>query len=454
MIATLPLAPADAPAFPLRRGACPSVATPMATGDGLLVRLRPEAAGLSPADWVAIAALARRYGNGLLEVTARGKLQVRGLTVDTVGRFAAGLDAAGIAIRTGVAIEVPPLAGLDPTETADATPLAGQIAQMIAEREPALVLAPKLAIVVDGGGAINLSDLVADIRLDAVRRQEQVLWRVSIAGDASSSKPLAQLPEAEAAGYVLRLLETLAAKGPAARGRDLRRDDLSEDMAVEPPSGPIEQREPTAAVGRLSIGDKPVLGLRLPYGQIHADRLEMLMHALDGLGAQEVRLAPHRGLLVLGLPGDTTDTALRLAAANGFWIDPANPGNAISACAGSAGCAAARLDTHALADALIAAAPSLFDGSLALHISGCAKGCAHPAAAPVTLVGSDDGAGLVIDGRAGDEPEAKIATDGPHAAFARLDALARRERHEGETALSLLSRLGRDRLAAAFQGRT
>ena len=103
---------------------------------------------------------------------------------------------------------------------------------------------------------------------------------------------------------------------------------------------------------------------------------------------------------------------------------------------------------------LLAAAPSLFDGSLALHVSGCAKGCAHPAAAPVTLVGSDDGAGLVIDGRAGDEPEAKIATDGPHDAFARLDALARRERHEGETALSLLSRLGRDRLAAAFQGRT
>lgn len=454
MTATLLTAPVDAPAFPLRRGACPSVATPMATGDGLLIRLRPQAAGLSPTEWVSIAALARRYGNGLLEVTARGNLQVRGLTADTVAPFAAGLDAAGVAIRSGVAIEVPPLAGLDPTEIADATPLAGQIARMIADREPALALAPKLAIIIDGGGVFDLSDLVADIRLDAVRHQDRVLWLISIAGDASTSRPVARLPEAEAAGYVLHLLDILAAKGLAARGRDLRGADLPKDLTREPLSGPIARREPTAPVGPLSIGGKPVLGLRLPYGQIHADRLETLMQALDDLGARDVRLAPHRSLLVLGLSGDNLDAALHLAGANGFWIDPANPGNAVSACAGSAGCAAARLDTHAVADALIAAAPSLFDGSLALHVSGCAKGCAHPAAASVTLVGSDDGAGLVIDGRAVDAPETKIDTDGLHAAFARLDALARRERDEGETALSLLTRLGRDRLAAAFQGRT
>lgn len=454
MTATLLAAPADAPVFPLRRGACPSVATPMATGDGLLVRLRPQAAGLSPADWIAIAALARRYGNGLLEVTARGNLQVRGLAADTVAPFAAGLDAAGIAIRTGVAIEVPPLAGLDPTEIADATPLAGQIARMIADREPALALAPKLAIVIDGGGVLDLSDLVADIRLDAVSHQDRVLWLISIAGDASSSRPVARLPEAEAAAYVRRLLEALAAKGPAARGRDLRRDGLPKGLASQPLSGSIARRKPTAPVGPLLIGSETVLGLRLPYGQIHADRLETLMQALDGLGAQEVRLAPHRSLLVLGLPANKVNVALHTAEANGFWIDPANPGNAVSACAGSAGCAAARLDTHAVADALIASAPSLFDGSLALHVSGCAKGCAHPAAASLTLVGSDDGAGLVIDGRAGDEPATRIDTDGLHAAFARLDALARREKHMGETAQSLLTRLGRDRLAAAFQGRT
>ena len=33
---------------PLRRGLCPTLAEPMQTGDGLLVRLNPVASGLSP----------------------------------------------------------------------------------------------------------------------------------------------------------------------------------------------------------------------------------------------------------------------------------------------------------------------------------------------------------------------------------------------------------------------
>ena len=46
-----------------------------------------------------------------------------------------------------------------------------------------------------------------------------------------------------------------------------------------------------------------------------------------------------------------------------------------------------------------------------LHVSGCGKGCAHPGSANVTLVGRPDGYGLVIDGRAGDTPQAILRAD-------------------------------------------
>jgi precorrin-3B synthase len=39
-----------------------------------------------------------------------------------------------------------------------------------------------------------------------------------------------------------------------------------------------------------------------------------------------------------------------------------------------------------------------------LHLSGCAKGCAHPGAAPAVLVGGPDGYAVIRDGRAGDRP--------------------------------------------------
>jgi precorrin-3B synthase len=52
----------------------------------------------------------------------------------------------------------------------------------------------------------------------------------------------------------------------------------------------------------------------------------------------------------------------------------------------------------------IARHASLSGDGIALHISGCAKGCAHPKSAPVTIVGTERGCGVVRDGSARDRP--------------------------------------------------
>jgi precorrin-3B synthase len=39
-----------------------------------------------------------------------------------------------------------------------------------------------------------------------------------------------------------------------------------------------------------------------------------------------------------------------------------------------------------------------------LHVSGCAKGCATPAATAVTITATAKGYDLILDGRAGDSP--------------------------------------------------
>ena len=45
-----------------------------------------------------------------------------------------------------------------------------------------------------------------------------------------------------------------------------------------------------------------------------------------------------------------------------------------------------------------------------IHISGCAKGCAHGRAAALTIVGSADGCALIADGSVRDSPFATVAT--------------------------------------------
>ncbi|WP_313956071.1 hypothetical protein [Mesorhizobium amorphae] len=107
-----------------RRGACPALSTPMQTGDGLLVRLNPVAGGLSPKALIGLAESATRHGNGIMEVTARGSIQIRGLTTAGAGQLATEVNALGIAVRTGVPVETGPLAGLDMHEIADPRPLA------------------------------------------------------------------------------------------------------------------------------------------------------------------------------------------------------------------------------------------------------------------------------------------------------------------------------------------
>jgi precorrin-3B synthase len=69
----------------------------------------------------------------------------------------------------------------------------------------------------------------------------------------------------------------------------------------------------------------------------------------------------------------------------------------------------------------------LTGASLTIHVSGCAKGCAHPGPATLTAVGTPGGCTLVANGSARDSPFAVIATDELAAAIARY---ARETTHE------------------------
>ncbi|TIR85035.1 MAG: precorrin-3B synthase, partial [Mesorhizobium sp.] len=178
-----------------RRGACPALSAPMQTGDGLLVRLNPVPGGLAPKSLIGLCESALRHGNGIMEVTARGSLQIRGLTADSAWLLAAEVDALGIAVRTGVPVETGPLAGIDPQEIADSRPVADRIRLAIEEAGLTPRLGPKVSVVVDGGGQLAVDALTADVRLKAVRTVAGVQWSVSVAGDSRSAKSLATVDE-------------------------------------------------------------------------------------------------------------------------------------------------------------------------------------------------------------------------------------------------------------------
>src|SRR5271163_4785854 len=81
---------------PRTRGWCPSARRPMPTGDGLLVRLHLRGHAVAPGLARGLAQAARRFGNGLIDLTSRGNLQLRGISEATHGPLLAHLSDLGL----------------------------------------------------------------------------------------------------------------------------------------------------------------------------------------------------------------------------------------------------------------------------------------------------------------------------------------------------------------------
>src|SRR5215218_9611104 len=140
-----------------RRGWCPGVRRPMATGDGLLVRLSPFGGRLTADQARLIAEAAREHGNGHLDITARGNLQLRGVSDGTYPDLFAFFEREGLAEPEGEGPNrltvLSPLAGLDPRDRIDAFALAQAIESTAAAQDG---LPAKFFIAVDGGGSLPL----------------------------------------------------------------------------------------------------------------------------------------------------------------------------------------------------------------------------------------------------------------------------------------------------------
>jgi len=388
----------------------------MPTGDGLLVRLRPTAP--VPLDaFVGFCEAARRHGNGTIEVSARGSLQVRGLTPRSAPPFASALAELGIATQEGV----PVIAGFDLVSQVNTAHLAGELRRAITNARRAL--SPKISIVVDGGGPLHLDALSADIRLRAADPAQGPRFRsprfysprfyLGLGGDGASATWLGSVAQEDVIGAVLGIFAIIGAHGPTARAAAVLRAEgveafRSVSAALIEPSPAPPPRMPAEMIGVHSAYDGTVaVGIGLAFGHTHADALAEVIRAAAGHGAQAVRPAPDRALLLIGV---SASDALSLTAAVrqlGFVVHAGDPRRRIAACPGAPACASGLIPARALASAL---APILepalrpVRNGVVVHISGCPKGCAHPMPAALTLVGTPDGCGIVHRGSARTAP--------------------------------------------------
>ena len=159
-------------AAPAIKGWCPTLLSPMQSGDGWLARVKPSAGALSAAAARLIADAARRHGNGHIDLTSRANLQIRGLTLarrkNSPRRSSRQVwpipthrwkrPAMSWRARLGPTIHLHPSTLMR---------VARDIEAMLSG-EPALWALPsKFGVLVDGGGVLPLADITADIMVRA-----------------------------------------------------------------------------------------------------------------------------------------------------------------------------------------------------------------------------------------------------------------------------------------------
>jgi precorrin-3B synthase len=419
----------------------------MQTGDGLLVRLVPVGT-IGLGTLAKLCAAARMHGNGVVEITARGSMQVRGLTGASAPAFAAEVATLDFVCDDGIPVLTDALAGIDAEELVDGSILASAVRAALAEKKLAAKLAPKIAVVIDGGGTPNLDAISADVRLRAQNSYGgDVVFHVAVGGDSATAASVGVIEGGHEVEAVVRLLEMIARHGRRDRAKDiLKSEGISAFRAAvtgllipAPALGVRPQREP---IGLFPLRDQKIaVGVGIAFGHVDANVFDRLIEAAKSAGAEGIRTAPGRALLAIGLAPAQASSFVAVAEHLGFIVHGQDPRRHVIACAGAPICAAANIPARAIAPVIAAAAAPMLDGSLAIHLSGCAKGCANGNTAALTVVGRAIGCGIVIDGRARDEPIAALSTD---ALPSRLGSIAReieRDRKPGENAAQTLTRL-------------
>lgn len=368
---------------PRAKGWCPGAHRPMASGDGLLVRIRPQLARLTIEQALGLCELSQRRGSGLIDLTNRANLQLRGVQPSDHQAVIGALcnldllDADATRERWPAILVAPCWQAGDDTERI-ATELAARLGELPA-------LPPKFGFAVDAGPAPMLGVASADVRIERGASGGLIVR----ADGAAAGYPVTA---SDAVNAAIEMAEWFAATAGSAEPASKRMKPHLETHALPHHLRPLEPPAPSAALpspGMSTLG--PVYGVA--FGKIEA---AALIRLLQDTGANALRLTPNRALILEGVTW---------REASDFITQPADPLLHIDACPGAPSCASATVATRDLArDIARDITREATEVPRSLHISGCPKGCARAHPADITLVGRNGAFDLVRQGNASDAP--------------------------------------------------
>lgn len=370
MKSVVPGAQPQAPSGRTLSDRCPGLLRPHLAEDGALVRLRLPGGQTTTATLLELSRIATEFGDGSLQLTSRGNLQLRGLDQTRFSELVDRVAATGLLpsvsherVRNIVAS---PLTGLS-ADGLDLRP-------MVTALDSALCTTPELAglpgrflFAVDDGRGDVLS-LAFDLGYIAVDDAHGVL----LVGGPTLGLSVTQ-------EQAIPLMITLARRFLSVRstGADppWHLAELADPRILDQHLTSVGLTLPeSGAVPLGRLGDAASVGV--PLSLLDRTQIEAVSRAAAG---GTVVVTPWRGLVI-----PDGGASLPALAAAGLVVDDASVWSQLTACVGAPGCAKSAISTRSFVTELAAALPSA--PTMPVHVSGCERRCGVPTGRHIDLM--------------------------------------------------------------------
>ena len=401
--------------------ACPGILDLHEARDGLVARIRLPGGYASGTRLLSLAALAARFGDGRVDLTARGNVQIRGIQPGAADGMARRAAAAGLM----------PSPAHDRARNITASPLAGLAGNpglrgLVRALDRAIRADPTLAALPgrflfsldDGTGHAGISGCDVGLRLDSGTAELAVAGRLTglrihaaagiltavaaaraFLGQRQAEAARSGSGDAEAASARVAGLADGGAGVAAAIGGVLGApvSDVTDRLAL---GAAVDDATDRLALGQ-GAGAGQVVVVAAPLARLTAAQVRLVARLLRTGEVARLTAAGRVVLPLAGTPGavprlaDPAGAALQRLADAGLIVDDGHELAAVTACAGM-GCGRSLADVRTLAGRV--------PGLAAVHWAGCSRRCGLPADATAVVATADgrlvSGDGAVLSGQA------------------------------------------------------
>ena len=368
-----------------------------------------------------IAELSRRLGNGVLDITTRQQIELRGFLLGSIPEIWEKLHGVDLrSLQTGIDnvrnINGCALAGLTPHELFDASPVVHDLDRIIvgSKGNPEFTNLPRKFNITVTGCLDNCTHSESqDIALVPAKKGQRLGFNVLVGGKmgsggftvASHLNVFVEIYQAAAA--VVELIKIFRDHGPREARSRCRFAFLVEKWGI-----PRLRAELTARMGyELAFQGRDMrsshhadhigrtwqkqpglaaVGLCVPTGRVNPEQLDELARLADVYGHGELRLTTGQNAVIPNIPADRVPSLFDEPLLKQLSPRPSPFMRGLVACVGTDYCNLALIETKSRAVALSEALHRKMGASvnpLTIHWSGCPAGCGNHEAADIGLRG-------------------------------------------------------------------